>query len=513
MLFGPITSYVAEENPVFRTDFIEGDALTIVLREPKEVKGQSYINISSIGYAFKDPFERSGGFGQSLPCEINVNCPEGAGWGCETNGVALIIIEYQSGDTIAYDFCSGGLLNNTKFDFKPYILTATHCTTKGNPPVWGFRFKYKSPACSPTTNPSNTVYFYGSTEKARSNSTDPQHTEYLLVPLNTNPDPCTGLTWLGWDRSNYTQISTPTGLHHPNGDVMKISKSDQNAVPAAIYGTLDAYWRVYWQSMKGLTEGGSSGSPLFRTDKRVIGQLRGGFSNCSTTGPDYDGRFNYSWEAAGIGNSGVLLKQLLAPINPGTTAMSSVGICYPLEITLNNGSPIGTVTNICANQTYTLEVKNAPWATSFQWTLTVPNSQVVIGPMGNKCDIRANSPTVFNIQVKAIRSVGGNNCEVVRTIGFQAVNCLLGWGYSLYPNPASDYVEIVPWANEAADLEAIKSFDLNLMDSFGQKVFTSSQEQILDKVTIDVSSLPTGSYTIHVINSLGTYTSTLIIQK
>jgi V8-like Glu-specific endopeptidase len=66
---------------------------------------------------------------------------------------------------------------------------------------------------------------------------------------------------------------------------------------------------------KGTTEPGSSGSPLFNSSHRVVGQLHGGGAACGNDLPDYYGRLNTSWngptptsrlkdhlDAAGTGN-------------------------------------------------------------------------------------------------------------------------------------------------------------------------------------------------------------------
>ena len=46
-----------------------------------------------------------------------------------------------------------------------------------------------------------------------------------------------------------------------------------------------------------MTEGGSSGSPVFDEDKRIRGQLHGGFASCSYPYVDYYGRTFTSWDS------------------------------------------------------------------------------------------------------------------------------------------------------------------------------------------------------------------------
>ena len=57
-----------------------------------------------------------------------------------------------------------------------------------------------------------------------------------------------------------------------------------------------------WRPGIGVTEGGSSGSPLYSPEKRVIGQLHGGPSSCSAADnakADYYGRISVSWTGGG----------------------------------------------------------------------------------------------------------------------------------------------------------------------------------------------------------------------
>jgi len=86
------------------------------------------------------------------------------------------------------------------------------------------------------------------------------------------------------------------GIHHPSGDVKKICFEDDSPYFSNAAGA--AVWMIdQWEL--GVTEGGSSGSPLFDHNHRIIGQLYGGAAACSgnvNNGQlDYYGRFNESW--------------------------------------------------------------------------------------------------------------------------------------------------------------------------------------------------------------------------
>jgi len=95
-------------------------------------------------------------------------------------------------------------------------------------------------------------------------------------------------------------------------------------------GVDTAVWSVNWS--QGVTEDGSSGSPLFDQNHHVVGNLSGGFSSCGNpTAVDYYGRLAVGW----AGDSGVSaqLKAHLDPHAAGTTVLcgrdASAADCSP----------------------------------------------------------------------------------------------------------------------------------------------------------------------------------------
>ena len=64
------------------------------------------------------------------------------------------------------------------------------------------------------------------------------------------------------------------GIHHPGGSYKRVSFGNLTTA-APICGGLPTakYWYLDWYT--GITEGGSSGSPLFNSNWEVVGQLYG----------------------------------------------------------------------------------------------------------------------------------------------------------------------------------------------------------------------------------------------
>ncbi|HEX5170405.1 MAG TPA: hypothetical protein VFW11_14610 [Cyclobacteriaceae bacterium] len=244
MISGPVSELETNEENTWGTWVYKGDELTLDFRVPLQATDSLSLHIDNVAYGYKDIYRTEvGGFGDSSPCNVNVLCPLGNGWGEETNSVALILNSNGSA------MCSGALINNTCNLNIPYFLTANHCfTSNSNVGGWRFTFQAWSPTCSPTQN-ANGITFFGSTLRARNAGSD-----FCLVELNQAIGSSSGLTYAGWSR-NTNGIQQTTIIHHPAGDVMKISRDNQ---PPVFDNFQNAQvWRLVLD--QGATNGGSSG--------------------------------------------------------------------------------------------------------------------------------------------------------------------------------------------------------------------------------------------------------------
>jgi len=122
--------------------------------------------------------------------------------------------------------------------------------------------------------------------------------------LNQNIPDTFNVFFNGWNRKDTTSPSG-VGIHHPEGDLKKISTYDKPLVTAYYYSiqTLSLAGNVDCDpDGHGVTEGGSSGSPIFDNHGRIVGTLTGGDSSCDTSyldSPDYYGKFSWSWDKNG----------------------------------------------------------------------------------------------------------------------------------------------------------------------------------------------------------------------
>lgn len=299
-VLGAFTSRNNKATGRFATSLVEGEYTTLEYYEPQSAAGEGRIQIAQIGHGYRDLEGQSEAEKASGDCQVNVNCSEGDNWQDEKKGVARIVMD-------GLYLCSGTLVNNTANDCKPLFLTANHCLMGGikqdaivNPDVSGYVFywNYERPGCE-NTGPIPQQTTTGGTVLANAGIMETgMHTflssDFALIQLDENPRGAYDVFFNGWDATG-AQGNTGVGIHHPAGDAKKIST--HHTIPEDDF----YYWALYWSATENghsVTEGGSSGSALFRENGRIIGQLFGGSSvNCSDPGRDLGlyGKLSYSW--------------------------------------------------------------------------------------------------------------------------------------------------------------------------------------------------------------------------
>jgi hypothetical protein len=343
-VIGAFTERNNKEYDKFATALVKGDVSILEYYEPSGVKEPGVISIQRIIHAYKNLFDRhvaknAFDFGDAGWCNINVNCPIGEPWQSEKRSVAMITT--QGG----WRLCSGVLVNNVRRDQTPYFLTANHCLDGEE--TWVFMFNYESPTCENIDGPT-WMTTSGSTLLANHSYSD-----FALLLLNESPPDSYNVYFAGWAADDLS-TDTSVAIHHPSGDIKKIS-FNYDSIASSSYlgdpGSGDSHWRVdNWEV--GTTEPGSSGSPLFNTEHRIVGQLHGGYASCESITPDWYGKFARSWDYGG--SSSTRLKDWLDPDNTGTLlldGLNAIGISITHEPltdtrdTLNDYEVVCTITS------------------------------------------------------------------------------------------------------------------------------------------------------------------------
>jgi hypothetical protein len=280
-VIGAFTDFNNREDSAFATTLVNGEEIVIEYYEPPIPAFPGKLHLSRVTHGYRDSFGYIKSFGQSGSCNNNVHCPEAAEWQNQVRSACMLV-------TNGNGFCSGALVNNTSQDGTPYILTANHCYS--NPSTWVFWFNWESPTCQnpPSSPPYNSVS--GATLKARYSDSD-----FCLVQMSSIPPSSFNVYYAGWNREDSAATSGAC-IHHPSGDIKKISYSNTPFTSDTWTGTPpDSHWKVDWSD--GVTEPGSSGSPIFDQYLHIVGQLHGGPSACSSSQLwDFYGKFAMSWD-------------------------------------------------------------------------------------------------------------------------------------------------------------------------------------------------------------------------
>lgn len=308
------------------TDLIVGDLITLELYEPASVKGKTKLQLGSVvhGYRSLDYISTLKGVNDSGNCNNNVICALGDDWRDQIRCVAIMI----SGTSA---FCTGALINNTNSDGKPYFLTANHCINANAVGNYVIRFNFESPTCQ---NPANTFTTTNQSVSGTTLRANRAGSDVCLLELSSAPPVSYNVYYAGWNRST-TPATSSVGIHHPAGDLKKIS-FDNNPLTTSTYSGAQT-WRVgNWEN--GTTEGGSSGSPLFNQNKLIVGQLYGGSASCTSITEDHYGRFDVSWNTGTT--AATRLRDWLDPNNTNTTTLAGADFNVP---TLNNDIEISFV--------------------------------------------------------------------------------------------------------------------------------------------------------------------------
>ena len=234
-------------------------------------------SITGLAHLYRSPRATPGPLMAAGSCNKDVSCyPE---WAQQAAGVARISF-VDHGDAF---LCTGCLLSDTAPNSQlDYFLTAFHCVhSQTIASTIEFDWFDQTSRCngSPPAN-------WPRTSGGASFLAGSARSDFGFLRLRQNPP--NGVYRLAWSRTAPSRIETLTCIEHPAGDYKRISFGN-------LAGSDSDFWTVGWFS--GVTEEGSSGSPLLNASHQVIGQLYGGESSCDNlSGLDTFGRFDVSYQ-------------------------------------------------------------------------------------------------------------------------------------------------------------------------------------------------------------------------
>jgi hypothetical protein len=189
--------------------------------------------------------------------------------------------------------CSGALVNNPATGaLEPYFLTANHCVASqseaaGIDVIWDYRVDACEGGAPPQLAdlPRSSGQYLLATEPTLDCS---------LIQLDTVPAGPYGRNYAGYSTERVSAGSDVFGIHHPDGAPAKISYGVVTDTGVRYLLWWDQY-RVAWTL--GVTEGGSSGSPLFLAggERLLVGMLSNGPQHsCVDASDNFDRYGNFA---------------------------------------------------------------------------------------------------------------------------------------------------------------------------------------------------------------------------
>ena len=275
-IFGPVrASETRLQQPVFWGPVTAGETAVMEIFLPAHLKPDSFVfslpQVSHLVVAPTASTKALSDIGAGDYCERDLICANPST--ALNNAASAVAKMISTAGGVSY-LCTGTLLNDAvPTTFEPYFYTAHHCLdTQALASTLNTYFFFDATSCG-GTSVANFKQLTGGAQLLHTNF----ELDSTLLRLNNAPP--SGVVFSGWDATTVTTGTGATAIHHPWGDLKKISTGSVTG-----YGSFEgrgSFLKANWSS--GSTEGGSSGSGLFTFDGTnyvLRGGLLGGTHSC-----------------------------------------------------------------------------------------------------------------------------------------------------------------------------------------------------------------------------------------
>ncbi|MEM9531268.1 MAG: trypsin-like peptidase domain-containing protein [Pseudomonadota bacterium] len=412
---GPFTDQDHQKNGQLWTPVVPGPKAVLELVVPTELKRHVRLSLAQVNYGYRFFTENPFALNKSLSCNVDVACPEAAPFNDQVRSVAAMTV----GTSV--DLCSGALINNTAEDSTPYFFTADHCGITDNDAAnINFYFNYESNECRSGAASGQPIPISSVDDVLSGSSLIATYTpsDFTLLRLDDQIPDSFNVFFAGWDRTG-NDLQSAFSIHHPRVEEKRISIENDPVTNATTTNTAvgwapDTHFQVNeWDS--GITEGGSSGSPLFDQNRRIIGQLTGGaVFSCpgAEEGADYYGLIEVSWEGGGTPES--RLRDWLDPVGSNATVLDGANACDAPSV--NIVSTKGAVTRTGELVEYTAQASGGAGPYTYAWDV---DGDGLTDSTSERAEVRYHNAFSGSVEVRVTDNTG---CAGRRVFGVVVEN-------------------------------------------------------------------------------------------
>ncbi len=331
----PFTAADNDAHGELWTPVVAGAELELLLEVTQEERSQVQLQLASINRGFR-PLSFAAGYwkiGNSAPegnCHIDVVCS------ATESGVGPALDQYRDQIKAAgvytlngEDTCSGSAVNNARNDGTPYFMTADHCGVRSsNAASMVVYWNHENASCRTPGSGQNggdgngpiNNFNSGAAVRATYSASD-----MTLVELDDPIDSDHEVFLAGWSRTGTPEMAV--SVHFPNTSEKRISFDFDPLRSTNDYSTGSNPNGTHWMVIDwdhGSTEGGSSGSPIYDQNGRMVGQLSGGDAACGNDEADWYGKFSRGWDGGGA--PGSRLRDWLDPDESGSLTLDGISM-------------------------------------------------------------------------------------------------------------------------------------------------------------------------------------------
>ena len=313
------TQYNANDKKVLSSPIIKGDVIVLEYNSTNFDEVGSF-ELNSAMHTYSENMLK-GGLTPRGNCLNDVNCSQFDDYCNQIRSTNAIRVTHRNGGGY---FCSGALINNASNDLTHYVLTAQHCVedfeTSNLNVIWFYGlvgailgwlfdvevnvsipidanrdidvrldnlrviYNYQNPRCMNDDNNN-----YGIEDMVSTGADWIEVSGYFQPPtnlsndiavirMNRRPEWQWNVYYAGWTTNVFDNLDVKC-ISHPKGgfpDQKDKKISEGLLIPSPPIGF--SLWYVWWTN--GTVLGGSSGGPLFNSDKKIIGPLSGSLTGC-----------------------------------------------------------------------------------------------------------------------------------------------------------------------------------------------------------------------------------------